>query len=297
MSLSNDPYSLYFPVRVGLTDARVYIDENIYAEGVDCRSVPHSHHFYELKLIATGRCELYVGEESFSLSEDELVLIRPGESHHQTPVDVNDVSIYSIRFSVDQPKGTSAAESRAYEKVIELLSTVRTAKAPRGDTLNFCFRQTRREIASKRASYTYVLRELVTMILTELIRTSDTDVDAVFPPEDIRYRGVSITRLERFFSENMSIDVHIDDLATAINVSPRHAARIMRRFYSKSFSEKLTDTRLCHAAYLLCRSDESVGKIIAECGFRSSGRFYVEFKKRFGISPCEYRKIHTAENK
>lgn len=55
--------------------------------------------------------------------------------------------------------------------------------------------------------------------------------------------------------------------------------------------------RLEYAAYLLSSSDESIVQIAADCGFSSSSYFSDRFRHQFGMSPTDFRRNASEQNK
>jgi AraC-like DNA-binding protein len=80
------------------------------------------------------------------------------------------------------------------------------------------------------------------------------------------------------------------ELANKIGTSIRQLNRIMRNYYSMTFQEKLTFTRLEQAKELLRNSDLSISEISEKIGFSNSNYFCIVFKKHNNTSPSIYRR-------
>jgi transcriptional regulator GlxA family with amidase domain len=65
--------------------------------------------------------------------------------------------------------------------------------------------------------------------------------------------------------------------------------RLFRRITGMSLLEYLLQQRLSYAQRLLANSDRKVEAIARECGFGSTTRFYLTFRKFNGMSPAKYR--------
>ncbi|MBT2395375.1 AraC family transcriptional regulator [Streptomyces sp. ISL-100] len=72
-------------------------------------------------------------------------------------------------------------------------------------------------------------------------------------------------------------------------VSHGHLARSMREHYGCTPVEFVTERRLAHAAALLATTIESAGRIADRCGYDSLSYFGRVFRRRYGMSPREYR--------
>ena len=293
MPIRNDPFSLYMPIKIGNFDIKVYVDENLFARGEECYSRPHSHYFYELRLNLHGKCEPIIEGEKFLQCENELLLIHPGESHYLTFEDGSDLMQYSIRFLPDDPKQSGNRNTKINREIENILSGIRLIKNPENSAVAIYFEKLNQEISERRPCYINVISQLLSLILTELLRLSGADLAIIFPNEDIKFRGISTTRLETFFTLNMTKDVRIRDLASCIMLSERQTSRVLQRFYGCTFSEKMNETRLNYATYLIKNTSLSISEISSEAGFGSSGTFSIQFKKKHGMSPSEYKARFT----
>lgn len=94
---------------------------------------------------------------------------------------------------------------------------------------------------------------------------------------------------EEYMASNFADDISLQDLAQISGVSVAALCQGFQKFRGISPIKFLKIMRLEHAyeALLHAEPDASVTHISQECGFRQSGRFSVEYKKRFGQSPSE----------
>ncbi len=79
------------------------------------------------------------------------------------------------------------------------------------------------------------------------------------------------------------------ELAELCHCSLRHFNRLFREFFGEPPRVKRTELRLLRAGQLLASTDEKVNEIARDTGFRSVSFFNSLFKRRFGLSPSEFR--------
>ncbi len=79
------------------------------------------------------------------------------------------------------------------------------------------------------------------------------------------------------------------ELADLCHCSPRHFNRLFREFFGEAPRVKRTELRLLRAGELLASTDEKVNEIARTTGFKSLSLFNSLFRRRFGLSPSEYR--------
>ena len=74
-----------------------------------------------------------------------------------------------------------------------------------------------------------------------------------------------------------------------MNLSERQANRVVVKLYGMSFHQFLMETRLNQAMKLLTRTNLNIKHISELVGYESSTGFFIAFKKRFHVTPGEYR--------
>lgn len=85
-----------------------------------------------------------------------------------------------------------------------------------------------------------------------------------------------------------------DELAKQFNMSGSYMCRLFREQLSSSPYKYLTEKRLEYAKALLC-SGASVIDAAIDSGFYGSSVFIQRFKKKYGITPNEYKKLYFSE--
>jgi len=75
--------------------------------------------------------------------------------------------------------------------------------------------------------------------------------------------------------------------------SQEHIIRSFRKYFHCTPTEYINKLRLDHAANLLINTDEKISSIQFDSGFHNVSHFYRIFKKRFSLSPAEFRKMRT----
>lgn len=109
--------------------------------------------------------------------------------------------------------------------------------------------------------------------------------------------GGNASNYERIFSTASYMEMHyarpleLQELAEHAQYSVRHFTRIFRHCYHISPMDYLNQIRLRHAILLLQDSGLSMGRISELCGFTDQCMFSKVFRKQFGQTPSEYRKM------
>ncbi len=81
----------------------------------------------------------------------------------------------------------------------------------------------------------------------------------------------------------------LPELAREVHCSERHFSRLFREEFGEPLRARQIELRLQRARQLLLDSDDKIIHIAYESGYRHLGLFNAMFKKRFGVTPSEWR--------
>lgn len=93
----------------------------------------------------------------------------------------------------------------------------------------------------------------------------------------------------RILHEEFASSLSQSEVAKRVSISPQYLSKIFKQIFEVGFSDYLTDIRLKHAADLLRKTDLPVTEICFECGFGNLSHFLRSFKKKYGLTPKEFR--------
>ena len=83
----------------------------------------------------------------------------------------------------------------------------------------------------------------------------------------------------------------IDDIGKELLISHSYLCRIFRNFSSVTINQYLIEVRMREARLLLDKNESSIKNVAFAVGYNDYSYFSKEFKKLFGITPGQYRKI------
>jgi|SRR5438270_3188974 len=86
----------------------------------------------------------------------------------------------------------------------------------------------------------------------------------------------------------------VEQLADGVGLSASRLAHLFRDETGKSIQSYIVERRLFMAAMLIVQSDEQISQIAYRVGFGDVSNFNHSFKRRFAMSPKEYRAMHDA---
>lgn len=111
------------------------------------------------------------------------------------------------------------------------------------------------------------------------------------------HRSLEKMKLILKYIENHYMDkITIADMAEEVSLSQSHFMKYFKNTMGTSFIDYLNEYRLTMASRLLVSSESSILDIASEVGFENLSYFNRIFKKRYEMTPREYRRRSEKEN-
>jgi len=108
-------------------------------------------------------------------------------------------------------------------------------------------------------------------------------------PQTEKYYREGINKVIQYIDSHLDKSLDINQLASVGCYSSFHFHRIIRAYLNEPLGTYVTRIRLEFAAQILVHGNEPVTDIATRVGYENLSSFSKAFKKRFDISPVEYR--------
>jgi two-component system response regulator YesN len=131
-------------------------------------------------------------------------------------------------------------------------------------------------------SYRQLRTETISM-LGKMMRSAMTMNENVKP--DV------VHQIKQYIMENSSKDISLDMIADRVNLSPYYISKLFKEQLGLNYIDYLTECRIERAKSLMCDSELSLKEITYEVGYNDPNYFSRVFRRVYGISPTEYRKM------
>ncbi len=227
----------------------------------------HCHYSLEVVFTVSGNVKIKKGKETFSLSQNDALVIMPLEKHSFSTDTNSQVFIFQISPKLisnwDLCFGGKVLKNpcRKFSKdlIKEIQDSLKTAE---GNVIeiNYIFFKIMREFLNE----------------NELIK-------------DLRADDICISALI-YISENFSKNITLKSMADDLNVSSVYLSKVFSNKIKFKFVDCLNSFRIQKATSLLLNSNKSIGEICFECGFGSIRQFNRVFLDMMSVTPKEYRK-------
>lgn len=258
---------------------------------LDFPTVPlHWHKEMELIYVKKGKGQIQLETESYEGNPGDIFVVTPGTLHAIHKLKGYSMEYENIIFEIDF-LGEGAADLCAGEFLVPLAAGKLFAPAriqeeeEEYDLLKRCLVQMEELCETKEKAYELGVKAAVLQIIFLLIRKYPS-METVSSPDRERLKAV-LQEIQEKSGENLSVS----DMAGFCGWSSSHFMRWFKKMTGDSFTSYVNDRRLAEAAESLRLTDDKILTISQDAGFTNLSNFNRQFKKRYGVTPREYREM------
>jgi len=253
----------------------------------------HYHDFFELAVITGGHGVYRDGEgRNYQLVPGNVFLLRPGMIHYyveQSHLQVTNIlwieeELGMAFFDLPQCPGYHALfelEPQSHSRVRKNRSLV--LNTDQLTEVEGILRRMQYELSVRPPGARLAATSLAGLLFTTLCRAY---ADASERGDNELFR---LDRVIAYIHKNYKNPIRRVQLARLAAMSEANFYRVFHRILGCSPVQYLLDIRLKHAEELLRNSNAALPEIALRTGFSDSNYFGLVFKRRYGISPHQYR--------
>lgn len=259
----------------------------------------HRHNYVEMIYMCSGSLYQKIDQEEIVLREGELLLLSQNAVQEIWPARERDIAVNFIilpeffdrtlqmmgneenqlrSFIVECLKGRKGSVSYLHFKVADLLPIQNLVENLVWTILNH--QPNRRSIHQ----ITMGLLFLQLMNYTERLEAGKENQEQMV-----------LLSVLRYIEENYR-NGQLGELAEELHYDSCSMSRMIRRMTGRTYTELLQEKRLQQAAFLLETTQMSVAGIGERVGYENLSYFHSIFRKRYHVSPGEYRKREKEKN-
>lgn len=248
-------------------------------------SIPHTHDFYEIFLVAAGTVTHVVNNIRQVLPAGTMAFVRPHDVHSFEKNGSGDICYMNVNFR-------ASTIMHAFDYLGSGFKSERLNESPLPPMLS---------VSPEDIEQTLGLYKRTVALLTHSPSTDTTPVRAFLMEMLLRFFYPQMEQSDmtgpRWLSELLEEMDNENSLAEGLTrmqrlspVSTEHLCRTMKKHIGKTPTEWINERRLRAAASRLTVSTDEIAAICFDIGFNSLSYFYTLFCKQYGMSPNVYRR-------
>ncbi len=102
----------------------------------------------------------------------------------------------------------------------------------------------------------------------------------------------SIYKIDDYINRNYKRNITIKDMAKELFLHPVYLGQLINSKYGMNFNELVNRLRIEEACGLISATEKSISQIAMELGYGSYAGFLIQFERRTGLKPTEYKRIN-----
>ncbi len=266
--------------------------DNIYSQDDSPILHLHAHSCLEIGYCISGDGFFNIENTHFSFSKGDVVLISPNTVHFaQSTTGTNSVWQYAFfdletLFAKYFPHALNTGLADIFRRHFGNLYS-----SDDFPIINTLIHTIIGEMKEKRDYYEMKIVSLLLELTVHLNRRSDELVPTFFTKTDPMNSAVyQLIPAVLLIQNNYTIEVCIKELAEACHMSLRSFLRYFKKIYNSTPYDYVLNLRLSMICKDLKDTDLSINYISDKHGFSSLSSFNRQFKKKYSLSPSDWRK-------
>lgn len=255
----------------------------------------HTHSHVEVFVCIKGRILLNTAEGIIKVFANDIAIV-PKDCLHNRVIEANDNENEWCEINIAVSKKQLRSETDLFSPVDRLLNTsgirvIKNRKNIAGEIYDIFL-----DASGINPSFPEIRAVSVITRLAKEFSDSSRDINnSDFPRcSDIDF-GL-LYKLNHIINTCFMKDYSNTQIAEMLFISERQLSRITSKHYGMTIRNAITEKRIISSGILLINTDDSIDAICTAVGFKSKSTFYREFRKKYGITPAEYRKQKSKNN-
>ncbi len=240
----------------------------------------HWHRSIELLLVLSGSMDVWIENDHFSLTENDIILINSNQVHETYSEDCVLIAL-QIRLSMFHMDLLNP------DNVFFLCNSHIQGNNKHFDNIRHMIAQLI-QLNSNTSSYTQLISySHACHLMYELLLYFKVDQPTVVRSQKQIER---LRNIIQYIEENYTQKITLDDIAEREFISSSYLSHFFELNMNISISSYLCKIRIEHSINYLLYSDDSIEEIAESCGFSSPRSYATLFRKQYNILPSQFRK-------
>lgn len=244
----------------------------------------HDHDYYEVFLVIKGKCYHWINDEVILLSQGQMTFIRVNDVHKFERYDDNAFNAINLAFREKALIDLQDFLGNAFE-LQKLLSAPLPPQVILTDEQMHYITNLMEQVHTTPHNE----KDLIKMRLRALLVEIFARYFSYNPYHSFADRPFWLEILLQVFNKPVNFTKGMKRLLEMACKSQEHLCRMFKQYLHITPSVYINEFKLTYASNQPLHSDKSISDIAFDSGFENQGYFYNTFKRKFGITPLQFR--------
>ena len=250
----------------------------------------HNHEYYEFLFFLKGHAAISIEEKSYRPKYGDIAMIPPGALHCIQNLSQNHAcQMFMLRISAGCCKqlGTLSTD---YLYIIHLSKSVKQYIF-HCDSITFnAIHAKLIELMEELHSNRFGKKTKLQIGLQDLIFHMNRGIHETQYPVPANTNNTLCCNIVEYINQHIDQELTLDHLSKKFFINKYHISHTFKANFGVSVHQFITKKRLSLCRDAILRNDE-ISKVFINYGFKDYTGFYRAFKKEYGISPNEFKKL------
>lgn len=234
---------------------------------------PVRRNYYILHFVVSGKGIYKVNNLVYELSKGDVFVVPPGVITYYQADELDPCEYYWVAFS--------APENSSILKEIKIIT--RKTLVIRPAMFNSIINKIKYliDLGISTPNLELICQGYVYLMFANLISNKN----------DVKLNEDIALKAKEYMDKNFETPITVEDVKNYVNYDRTYLFRKFKTKYNISPKEYLLNLRMEKASKLL-KQNIPIQNVVTSCGFSDYQTFFVLFKKRFNLTPSQYKKQH-----
>lgn len=260
----------------------------------------HTQCCHEITYVVSGEGFLYTDDTAMRVGRGDIHVVSKGRRHRLIASPQENLRYICLGFDFVESR-------RDFENIMAFYQNAPCFTLSSEGDIRILFEMLIREFYAHTSAHTTdtacpateafdsVLEALIKLILVKVYRTFSAHGEEVLPNSGRKGVGSTVYRITQYIDTNVYSVKTVREIAVALNFTENYLSHVFKKSMGTSLTAYIMKKRLEAARMLLLHKTLSLTEISALMQFDSVQSLSRAFKKEYGLSPSQYRKINDTK--
>lgn len=276
-------------IKIGHLLFNIALDHCFFPTLLETEPGKHNHIAFEIHFYVSGSGTLFVEQQEVKIEPNSIHFIGPNVYHSIKHNKDDPITRFYIQFTYQETRERESYFPPSETKqMTSILTDVKYFQFTETSLLQQLVDEVKREFSQQSLGYYSSIQSLFMLMIVQMTRCMRPDADKYTLPDKVK--DEQRDRIIDLFFNNYRDNLTIENLAVQLSLSKKQTNRILLKYYSATFKQRLLDIRVEESKDLLLNTGLPIQKVAEKIGYANFRNFVQIFKKRTGCTPAQFRR-------